>query len=156
MAECKRLATCVEASPGLLPFIWHGRGGRPHRNSPELAPYFLDWLVHPSYDDYWKQVSIEEHFSRITVPIFHIGAWYDVFLGGTLRNYWESKRTVAARRRSGVSACLLWSVDTLGPGPRIGEVDFGLDSVVNVDDLALRWYDYLLKGEEMVWKAKSR
>ena len=27
-----------------------------------LAPYFLDWLQHPSYDDYWKDISIEEHF----------------------------------------------------------------------------------------------
>src|SRR5271156_685669 len=24
-----------------------------------LAPYFQDWLAHPSYDDYWKQISIE-------------------------------------------------------------------------------------------------
>src|SRR3984957_18176438 len=30
-----------------------------------LAPYFLDWLSHPSYDDYWKRWSIEEHFSDI-------------------------------------------------------------------------------------------
>src|SRR6266566_4234009 len=28
-----------------------------------LAPYFLDWLAHPTYDDYWKALSIEEHFS---------------------------------------------------------------------------------------------
>jgi uncharacterized protein len=33
-----------------------------------FAPYFLDWLDHPSYDDYWKAVSIEDHFSNITVP----------------------------------------------------------------------------------------
>jgi len=24
-----------------------------------LAPYFLDWLAHPSYDEYWKKWSIE-------------------------------------------------------------------------------------------------
>src|ERR1700693_6312009 len=29
-----------------------------------LAPYYLDWLAHPDYDDYWKQWSIEENFSR--------------------------------------------------------------------------------------------
>ena len=29
-----------------------------------IAPYYLDWLAHPDYDDYWKQWSIEEHFSR--------------------------------------------------------------------------------------------
>jgi putative CocE/NonD family hydrolase len=33
-----------------------------------------------------------------------------------------------------------------GAGPRIGNVDFGHDSVVDDGDLTLRWYDYLLKG----------
>ena len=28
----------------------------------EIAQYYLDWLAHPDYDDYWKQWSIEEHF----------------------------------------------------------------------------------------------
>ncbi len=59
------------------------------RLSPQqrLAPYFLDWLAHPSYDDYWKQLAIEEHFADINVPILHIAAWYDIFQGGSLRNY---------------------------------------------------------------------
>ena len=53
----------------------------------QLAPYYLDWLAHPNYDAYWKQWSIEEHFSDIRVPALHIGGWYDIFLSGTLRNY---------------------------------------------------------------------
>jgi predicted acyl esterase len=69
------------------PLFGTGEEGDTTETLQNLAPYFLDWLAHPSYDDYWKQVSIEEHFSQITVPIFHIGGWYDIFLGGTLRNY---------------------------------------------------------------------
>src|SRR5438034_10913103 len=30
-----------------------------------VAPYFLDWLAHPSYDDYWTALPIEEHFSDL-------------------------------------------------------------------------------------------
>ena len=30
----------------------------------ELAPYFLDWLAHPTYDSYWKQWSIEENYAE--------------------------------------------------------------------------------------------
>jgi uncharacterized protein len=52
-----------------------------------LAPYFLDWLAHPGYDEYWKQLSIEEHFADINVPVLSIAAWYDIFQGGSLRNY---------------------------------------------------------------------
>lgn len=40
-----------------------------------IAPYYLDWLAHPTYDDYWKRLSIAEHFSDITVPALHITAW---------------------------------------------------------------------------------
>jgi len=52
-----------------------------------LAPYFLDWLAHPDYDDYWKRVAIEEHFADINVPILTVAAWYDIFQGGSFKNY---------------------------------------------------------------------
>jgi predicted acyl esterase len=42
----------------------------------ELAPYFLDWLAHPTYDSYWKQWSIEENYQNIQVPALTIAAWY--------------------------------------------------------------------------------
>src|SRR5215469_7314000 len=32
-----------------------------------LVPYYGDWLAHPDYDEYWKQWSVEEHFSSIAV-----------------------------------------------------------------------------------------
>ena len=51
-----------------------------------LAPYFKDWLAHPNFDEYWKQISIEEHYPQIQVPVYGMGAWYDIFLGGTLKN----------------------------------------------------------------------
>ena len=56
-------------------------------SSRGIAPYYLDWLAHPSYDDYWRRWSIEEHYGDIGVPALHIAAWYDIFLGGSLRNY---------------------------------------------------------------------
>ena len=114
--------------------------------SQGLAPYFVDWLAHPGYDDYWKQVSIEDHFSQITVPIFHVGAWYDIFLGGSLRNYLGIKARGGSEEARRGQRLMVITGGHAGAGPRIGEVEFGRDSVVNEDDLALRWYDYLLKG----------
>jgi predicted acyl esterase len=57
------------------------------RADSHLAPYFLDWLDHPTYDSYWKQWSIEENYDKIQVPALTIAAWYDIFQGGSLRNY---------------------------------------------------------------------
>ncbi len=65
-----------------------------------LAPYFHDWLDHPTYDSYWKQWSIEENYAKIQVPALTIAAWYDIFQGGSLRNYMGMKAhagTEAAR-----------------------------------------------------------
>ena len=64
-------------------------------STPSLAPYFLDWLAHPAYDDYWKRLNLEDHYPDIRVPALHIAAWYDIFLGGSLRNL---RRPESARR----------------------------------------------------------
>jgi putative CocE/NonD family hydrolase len=113
-----------------------------------LAPYFSDWLMHPNYDDYWKQWSIEDHYAKIQVPVFSMGAWYDIFLGGTLRNYERLKKeagTDAARR----GQRLMVYVGGHAGGPdkkKVGAVDFGDKLPFDLDETMLRWYDSLLKG----------
>jgi uncharacterized protein len=111
-----------------------------------LAPYFLDWLAHPNYDDYWKRWSIEEHYSDINVPVFTIAAWYDIFLGGSLRNYIGVKShgaTDAARRGQRLMVMIGGHA---GSGRKIGDVDFGPAAEFDEDDATLGWYDYLFKG----------
>jgi hypothetical protein len=111
-----------------------------------LADYYRDWLAHPSYDDYWKAWSIEEHYANIQVPALHVAAWYDLFQDGSLRNYMGIKAhggTDAARRGQRL---LVIVGGHAGSGPVIGQVDFGKQVVVNENDLTLRWYDYLFKG----------
>ncbi|HEY6292764.1 MAG TPA: CocE/NonD family hydrolase [Terriglobia bacterium] len=112
-----------------------------------LAPYYLDWLSHPGYDDYWKQWSIEEHYPDIQVPAYVVAAWYDIFQGGSLRNYLgiTAHGTSEAARRQ--SRLLVMIGGHAGDGPKIGEVDFGPQSVVDENEVMLRWYDFLLKGE---------
>jgi uncharacterized protein len=112
-----------------------------------LAPYFTDWLAHPSYDDYWKQWSIEDHYAQIQVPVFSLGAWYDIFLGGTLRNYMRLKNeagTEAARR----GQRLMIYVGGHAGGwndEKVGAVDFGSRLPFDLNEVILRWYDSLLK-----------
>jgi uncharacterized protein len=115
--------------------------------TPVLAPYFLDWLAHPDYDDYWKQWSIEEHFSDIAVPMLQVGGWYDIFNAGTLRNYIGAKAhgsTEAARTQQHL---LIEIGGHAGFGRRIGDVDFGPHAIENeYTDVILDWYDFLFKG----------
>ncbi|HMD86330.1 MAG TPA: CocE/NonD family hydrolase [Terriglobia bacterium] len=113
-----------------------------------LADYYLDWLAHPGYDEYWKQWSIEEHFSQIQVPALHVAAWYDLFQDGSFRNYLGIKAHGASDVARNGQRLLVMVGGHAGSGPVIGEVDFGKDSVVDEGTLTLRWYDYLLKGVE--------
>ena len=118
--------------------------------SPEgpgsLAPYFLDWLAHPAYDAYWKRVSIEENYGKIAIPALSTGGWYDIFLGGTLRNYMgirDHGGTEAARKGQRL---LMIPGGHAGMGRKIGDVDLGANAPFNETETMLDWYDYLFKG----------
>jgi uncharacterized protein len=114
-----------------------------------LATYFTDWLLHPSYDEYWKRWSIEAHYSAIQVPVFSAGAWYDIFLRGTLRNY-THLRTEAGTDAARHGQRLIVYVGGHAGGPderKVGSVDFGAKLPFDLDELIFHWYDRLLKGQ---------
>ena len=112
-----------------------------------IAPYYLDWLAHPDYDDYWKQWSIEENFSKIAVPMLQVGGWYDIFNAGTLRNYMGAKAHGSNEAARTQQHLLIEIGGHAGFGRRIGDVDFGPHATENgYTDVILDWYDFLLKG----------
>jgi putative CocE/NonD family hydrolase len=117
--------------------------------SEGLAPYFTDWLAHPNYDDYWKQWSIEDHYAQIQVPVLSFAAWYDIFLGGSLKNYVRLKTeagTEAARRGQRLAVTVGGHAGQSSTG-KVGAVEFGEKLLADSDEVTLRWYDWLLKGE---------
>ncbi len=126
--------------------------GTPHGGADlthALAPYFLDWLDHPTYDNYWKQVSIEDHFDSIQVPALTIAAWYDIFQGGSLRNF------IGVQAHGGSEAArngqrLLVAIGGHAGGPRkVGDVDFGPAAEEHEWNAEmLDWYDYLFQGKQ--------
>jgi putative CocE/NonD family hydrolase len=111
-----------------------------------LAEYYRDWIAHPRFDDYWKQWSIEQHYDQIKIPALHLGAWYDIFMPGALRNY------IGVKTRGGSDAARKGQRLVVIPGghagfsQRIGAVDFGRDSLFDVWAYGLRWFDWVLKG----------
>ena len=118
-------------------------------NPRSLAPYCIDWLMHPSYDDYWKRISIEEHFSQINVPVYSEAAWYDIFLGGSLQNYMGIKTRGASDTARRGQRLLVVIGGHAGRGRHIGDVDFGpAAEQVDQEEVMLRWYDAILKGEK--------
>ncbi len=114
----------------------------------KLAPYFLDWLAHPEYDSYWKQWSIEENYANIQVPALMIAAWYDIFQGGSIRNY-EGIRAHGGSDDARSKTQLVVAIGGhSGWAQKVGAVDFGSDAASDELAITLDWYDYLFKGKQ--------
>jgi putative CocE/NonD family hydrolase len=113
-----------------------------------LAPYFQDWLDHPTYDSYWKQWSIEENYEKIQVPALTITAWYDIFQGGSLRNFTGLQAQAGNEAARKGQQLVVTLGGHSGWGRKIGEVDFGPDAPFDENAITLDWYDYLFLGKQ--------
>jgi len=114
-----------------------------------IAPYFTDWLAHPNYDSYWKQISIEDHYADIQVPVLSFAAWYDIFLGGSIKNYIGLKKGAGTEEARKGQRLVVYVGGHAGgsSSSKVGAVDFGEKLPIDEDGVMLRWYDWLLKGE---------
>jgi putative CocE/NonD family hydrolase len=112
------------------------------------APYFLDWLDHPTYDSYWKQWSIEENYDKFQVPGLTIAAWYDLFQGGSLRNYMGLKAHGGSEAARNGQHLIVAVGGHAGWSRKVGDVDFGPDAAFDENDYVLDWYDYLFLGKQ--------
>ena len=59
----------------------------------EYASFYLDWLAHPTPDDYWLPASQRAGYTQITAPALNISGWYDIFPWSTLQNYTGMKQS---------------------------------------------------------------
>jgi putative CocE/NonD family hydrolase len=115
----------------------------------KLAPYFFDWLAHPTYDAYWKPWSIEDNYDKIQVPALTIAAWYDIFQGGSLRNYIGLRDHAGNEVARGNQRLVVIIGGHAGGGRKIGDVDFGPEAApADEHAITLDWYDYLFLGKK--------
>jgi putative CocE/NonD family hydrolase len=115
-----------------------------------LADYYYDWLAHPEFDDYWKNLCIEDNHPRLNVPAYNIGGWYDIFLGGTIRNFLGMRANGGSddARRGQKLLIGPWQHGSRG-GSVVGDHYFGLAAdamAADLDGVHFRWFDYWLKG----------
>jgi len=105
-------------------------------------------------DEGWNYLNIDGKYDKVDTPSFHIGGWYDCFIGETLRQYTAMK---ARSEASGMRPPRLM----IGPwthgefGSTFGELDFGIGSAGlflnysgDLTDAHLRWFDATLKGDD--------
>ena len=147
-----RQAELVKSVDGMTDAFLH----LPLKDMPQLngglADYYFDWLAHPSFDDYWKKLCIEDQHSNVSTPALNIGGWYDIFLGGTIRNYLGMRQNAATEEARNGQKLIIgpWQHSSRGTS-MAGSHYFGVaaDSMaLGLDEIHLRWFNQWLKGED--------
>ncbi len=120
----------------------------------DLAPYYYDWLAHPTRDEYWRAGDIKNRLDLVETPVFNLGGWYDIATDATLRSF-RYLRTNGASAKVKSGSCLL-----MGPwhhwlplSGHVGEVDFGVGASQAAIDLQKRtvdWFRYWLAGDGLL------
>ena len=138
----------VEGGPPSIAYdrvVWHLPLNEMQALVGRNAQFYKDWMAHPDYDDYWRSLNVEERFARVRVPVHVMGGFFDIFAQGTLRGY------SGMSTRGGTETARRGSHMVIGPWEHgvsrsAGEMDWGESALVDTNALALRWFDYWLKG----------
>jgi uncharacterized protein len=110
-----------------------------HAATGRATSYLQNALNHPSYDDFWQSTSTRTHLSKVRVPVFSVGGWYDNFVQGDLDAFATLQPTC------GTCRILIgpWAHNILF---KFANTDFGPEANVSIRALQVAWFDHWLKG----------
>ncbi len=115
----------------------------------QYAPYYDDWVNHPTYDDYWANLDVSVKHNALNVAALNIGGWYDIFLKGTIDNFTGMRANAPAAVRDRQQLLLAaWNHSGISRGNPIGAHDFGIratGAMIDSDGIQLRWFDRWLR-----------
>jgi putative CocE/NonD family hydrolase len=129
--------------------------------SADVAPWYFDWIRHPTRDDYWKQWSIRDRYPSVKVPVLDVEGWYDAFLAGGTENFagmvshgGSPEARDNERLVIGPWNHIDWGRPGSTPAPMLKAIGAGANSPIN--ELMLAWYDHFLKGMKNDVSGKPR
>ena len=123
--------------------------GRWDRAIERRVQYLRDWVAHPHFDDYWSHRGVRGQWKDITVPICAVGGWYDIFARSVFEHINAVKRLSRSQYARQHQHLIMgpWGHGISQDG-KVGDLNFGKESVIDLRQLQTEWFDYLLKGEQ--------
>jgi putative CocE/NonD family hydrolase len=115
-------------------------------------PFWDECLLHPSYDYFWQDLSLEERLPRIDSAVLHVGGWYNQNdLGGVISIYEAMVKGDKDRGRSGRQSLMVgpWS-SGVNSESSLGYYDFTPASKIDEDALYLGWFSKWLMEDPQV------
>jgi uncharacterized protein len=101
-------------------------------------PLWRTAVEHPSYDAYWKSVSVRDRLDRISVPVLSIGGWFDNYVESDL----DAFSHLSSRNRTIETWIGPWAHN---PGLKFPTRDFGPAARIGIRLRQLDWCDRWLK-----------
>jgi putative CocE/NonD family hydrolase len=134
-----------EAAYRRLPLMAWGELLRP------VARYVTDYLRHPEDGPYWWPINVERQHANVSVPMYHVTSWYDIFLRGGLAHFCGLRQHAMTPEARAHQKLLIGPWAHLFPytsptSQGTGDIDFGDNARIELHETQLRWFDYWLKG----------
>ena len=119
----------------------------------EAAPYFHEYFDEELDGPYWWPINMMRQASNVTVPMYHITAWYDIFMEGAINAFQAIQQHGGSELARRNQKLLIGPWAHLRPFTQpttggAGDIDFGAAAAVELHEDMLRWYDYWLKDIE--------
>ncbi len=105
-------------------------------------------LAHYNYDEMWDFVNCRTIVDQMQVPMFHVGGWYDLFSPGQLEAFYDMQYLGGDGARNRQKVIIgPWTHGTIG-NRRSGDITFPENAIYDIEELAISWFNYTLKGQE--------
>ena len=137
----------TEAAYKRLPLTWWADLMEP------VARYLGEYLRHPDDGPYWWAVNLERQLYNVDIPVFHVTSWYDIFLRGGLKAFCGLQDQAMGEAARANQKLLVGPWAHLFPynsptSRGTGDIDFGDNARIELNETQLRWFDRWLKGIE--------
>ena len=147
-ADPELRAALIQAFTQEMPQIINGyplkEGATILRKLPTYERWAIDIQTHGDYDEYWKQrgYAISEYYAEhADVPTLYLGGWYDSYARNTCESF-----TLLSKLKNSPQRLLMGPWTHGGWGETFaGDLDFGVDSHIDYNDLRSAWFDHYLK-----------
>ena len=111
--------------------------------------YLRNWVAHPRFDDYWATRGVRGQWRDITVPICVVGGWYDIFAKSVFDHVNAVRATSRSQHAREHQHLIMgpWAHGISRDG-KVGDLNFGKQSLIEIRDMQTKWFDYWMKGEQ--------
>jgi putative CocE/NonD family hydrolase len=117
-------------------------------NAGREMKFWQDWLAHPSDDEYWDEVNTDRRFNKIEVPSLIMGGWYDLYATDAFDNFTGLKERGGSELARGSKLIVGPWPHALSTSTKTGDIDFGAESMLDLDSIERDWFDIWLKGDK--------